>query len=203
MELEEYARIAEVEDDHWWYRNTRALAADLKRRATADGAHGDRADIETEDDADVVEVGAADADLPELACVEGPDEDDAKTRERRVAPAAGSVPTEARVGGGPPQRGPARPGPTGPVTVEVVGRRTTPDGVAYMFRRSDVAELDEYHEYELEHEPYVEALKRYKAHLTKNRRSARAGVPSRGRCEESDRKGLMLGTRVTDVHFEI
>lgn len=29
MELEEYARIAEVEDDHWWYRNTRALAADL------------------------------------------------------------------------------------------------------------------------------------------------------------------------------
>ncbi len=29
MEPEEYARIAEVEDDHWWYRNTRALAADL------------------------------------------------------------------------------------------------------------------------------------------------------------------------------
>ena len=29
MELEEYARIAAVEDDHWWYRNTRALAADL------------------------------------------------------------------------------------------------------------------------------------------------------------------------------
>jgi SAM-dependent methyltransferase len=29
VELEEYARIAAVEDDHWWYRNTRALAADL------------------------------------------------------------------------------------------------------------------------------------------------------------------------------
>jgi len=29
VELEEYARIAQVEDDHWWYRNTRALAADL------------------------------------------------------------------------------------------------------------------------------------------------------------------------------
>ena len=29
MEVEEYARIAAVEDDHWWYRNTRALAADL------------------------------------------------------------------------------------------------------------------------------------------------------------------------------
>ena len=29
MELEEYARIAAVEDDHWWYRNTRALVADL------------------------------------------------------------------------------------------------------------------------------------------------------------------------------
>jgi SAM-dependent methyltransferase len=29
MEVEEYARIATVEDDHWWYRNTRALAADL------------------------------------------------------------------------------------------------------------------------------------------------------------------------------
>lgn len=29
MELEEYARIAAVEDEHWWYRNTRALAADL------------------------------------------------------------------------------------------------------------------------------------------------------------------------------
>ncbi|HEX5585844.1 MAG TPA: class I SAM-dependent methyltransferase [Acidimicrobiia bacterium] len=29
MEVEEYARIAAVEDDHWWYRNTRALVADL------------------------------------------------------------------------------------------------------------------------------------------------------------------------------
>lgn len=29
MEVEEYARIAAVEDDHWWYRSTRALAADL------------------------------------------------------------------------------------------------------------------------------------------------------------------------------
>jgi SAM-dependent methyltransferase len=29
VELEEYARIAAVEDDHWWYRNTRALAADM------------------------------------------------------------------------------------------------------------------------------------------------------------------------------
>jgi SAM-dependent methyltransferase len=31
VEVEEYARIAAVEDDHWWYRNTRALAADLLR----------------------------------------------------------------------------------------------------------------------------------------------------------------------------
>jgi ubiquinone/menaquinone biosynthesis C-methylase UbiE len=29
VEVDEYARIAAVEDDHWWYRNTRALAADL------------------------------------------------------------------------------------------------------------------------------------------------------------------------------
>jgi SAM-dependent methyltransferase len=29
VEVEEYARIAEVEGEHWWYRNTRALAADL------------------------------------------------------------------------------------------------------------------------------------------------------------------------------
>ncbi|MEX1007113.1 MAG: class I SAM-dependent methyltransferase [Acidimicrobiia bacterium] len=29
MEVEEYARIATAEDEHWWYRNTRALAADL------------------------------------------------------------------------------------------------------------------------------------------------------------------------------
>lgn len=31
MEVEEYARIAAAEDDHWWYRNTRALIADLLR----------------------------------------------------------------------------------------------------------------------------------------------------------------------------
>jgi SAM-dependent methyltransferase len=29
VEIEEYARIAAVEDAHWWYRNTRALVADL------------------------------------------------------------------------------------------------------------------------------------------------------------------------------
>ena len=29
MEIEEYARIAAAEDDHWWYRNTRAVMADL------------------------------------------------------------------------------------------------------------------------------------------------------------------------------
>ncbi|HEY5164742.1 MAG TPA: class I SAM-dependent methyltransferase [Acidimicrobiia bacterium] len=29
MELDEYTRIAAVEDDHWWYRNTRAVMADL------------------------------------------------------------------------------------------------------------------------------------------------------------------------------
>jgi ubiquinone/menaquinone biosynthesis C-methylase UbiE len=29
VEVEEYARVAAVEDDHWWYRNTRALAAGL------------------------------------------------------------------------------------------------------------------------------------------------------------------------------
>ena len=29
VEVEEYARIAAAEDDHWWYRNTRALVADL------------------------------------------------------------------------------------------------------------------------------------------------------------------------------
>jgi SAM-dependent methyltransferase len=28
MEVEEYARIAAAEDDHWWYRTTRALVAD-------------------------------------------------------------------------------------------------------------------------------------------------------------------------------
>ncbi len=31
MELDEYARIAAAEDDHWWYRNMRALMADLLR----------------------------------------------------------------------------------------------------------------------------------------------------------------------------
>jgi SAM-dependent methyltransferase len=29
VEVEEYARIAAVEDAHWWYRNTRALVAEL------------------------------------------------------------------------------------------------------------------------------------------------------------------------------
>jgi SAM-dependent methyltransferase len=29
VELDEYARIAAVEDDHWWYRNTRAVMVDL------------------------------------------------------------------------------------------------------------------------------------------------------------------------------
>ena len=29
MEIEEYERVAAAEDDHWWYRNTRALVADL------------------------------------------------------------------------------------------------------------------------------------------------------------------------------
>jgi len=29
VEVDEYARIAAAEDDHWWYRNTRALAQDL------------------------------------------------------------------------------------------------------------------------------------------------------------------------------
>ena len=29
MEVEEYARIAAVEDDHWWYRTTRGVVADL------------------------------------------------------------------------------------------------------------------------------------------------------------------------------
>jgi SAM-dependent methyltransferase len=29
MEVEEYARIAAAEDNHWWYRNTRALMAEL------------------------------------------------------------------------------------------------------------------------------------------------------------------------------
>jgi len=29
VEVEEYARIAAAENEHWWYRNTRALVADL------------------------------------------------------------------------------------------------------------------------------------------------------------------------------
>jgi SAM-dependent methyltransferase len=29
VEVEEYARIAAAEDDHWWYRNTRGVVADL------------------------------------------------------------------------------------------------------------------------------------------------------------------------------
>jgi SAM-dependent methyltransferase len=29
MEVEEYARIAAAEDDHWWYRNTRSLIAEF------------------------------------------------------------------------------------------------------------------------------------------------------------------------------
>jgi SAM-dependent methyltransferase len=29
VEVDEYARIAAVEDDHWWYRNTRGVIADL------------------------------------------------------------------------------------------------------------------------------------------------------------------------------
>jgi SAM-dependent methyltransferase len=29
VEIEEYARVAAAEDEHWWYRNTRALARDL------------------------------------------------------------------------------------------------------------------------------------------------------------------------------
>lgn len=29
MEIEEYARIAAAEDEHWWYRNTRAVMRDL------------------------------------------------------------------------------------------------------------------------------------------------------------------------------
>jgi ubiquinone/menaquinone biosynthesis C-methylase UbiE len=37
MEVEEYARIAAAEDDHWWYRNTRALMADLLRPWLARG----------------------------------------------------------------------------------------------------------------------------------------------------------------------
>ncbi len=36
MEVEEYARVAAVEDDHWWYRNTRALVADQLAARLAD-----------------------------------------------------------------------------------------------------------------------------------------------------------------------
>jgi ubiquinone/menaquinone biosynthesis C-methylase UbiE len=35
VEAEEYARIAAVEDDHWWYRTTRGIVADLLRRHVA------------------------------------------------------------------------------------------------------------------------------------------------------------------------
>jgi SAM-dependent methyltransferase len=31
MEVEEYARVAAAEDDHWWYRNARSLMAELLR----------------------------------------------------------------------------------------------------------------------------------------------------------------------------
>jgi SAM-dependent methyltransferase len=37
VEVEEYARIATAEDDHWWYRNTRALASDLLQPWLASG----------------------------------------------------------------------------------------------------------------------------------------------------------------------
>jgi SAM-dependent methyltransferase len=37
VEVEEYARIAAAEDDHWWYRNTRALASDLLQPWLATG----------------------------------------------------------------------------------------------------------------------------------------------------------------------
>lgn len=39
MEVEEYARIAAAEDEHWWYRNTRALAADLLAPRLTDAQH--------------------------------------------------------------------------------------------------------------------------------------------------------------------
>jgi ubiquinone/menaquinone biosynthesis C-methylase UbiE len=39
MEVEEYARIAAAEDEHWWYRNTRALMADLLRPWLGTGQH--------------------------------------------------------------------------------------------------------------------------------------------------------------------
>lgn len=37
MEVEEYARIAAAEDDHWWYRNTRSLMAELLQPWLGDG----------------------------------------------------------------------------------------------------------------------------------------------------------------------
>jgi SAM-dependent methyltransferase len=43
VEVEEYARIAAVEDGHWWYRNTRALVADLLAdHLRTDGGVADR-----------------------------------------------------------------------------------------------------------------------------------------------------------------
>jgi ubiquinone/menaquinone biosynthesis C-methylase UbiE len=39
MELAEYGRIADAEDRHWWYRNTRALMRDLLRPYIRPGIH--------------------------------------------------------------------------------------------------------------------------------------------------------------------
>lgn len=39
MEVEEYARIAAAEDDHWWYRNTRALMAEMLGPWLGSGLH--------------------------------------------------------------------------------------------------------------------------------------------------------------------
>jgi ubiquinone/menaquinone biosynthesis C-methylase UbiE len=39
MEVEEYARIAAAEDDHWWYRNTRALMAEFLEPWLRTGLH--------------------------------------------------------------------------------------------------------------------------------------------------------------------
>jgi SAM-dependent methyltransferase len=39
MEVEEYARVAAAEDEHWWYRNARALAADLLASRLPDARH--------------------------------------------------------------------------------------------------------------------------------------------------------------------
>jgi SAM-dependent methyltransferase len=38
MEVEEYARIAAAEDEHWWYRNTRALMSQLLSPRLAAGS---------------------------------------------------------------------------------------------------------------------------------------------------------------------